>query len=290
MAEGRRDKGQKQRKERERREERRRSDGSDANPFIVEDAKKKEEIDERKDMKTSEEIKIFNVGDAPVIDYVKDEEQTVIEYDEKSDVIEIKADSMEYLDITKAKTVEVDGRKPRKDLDKKVKADFTSLKQSKYDEQQIFRDIQRNIEEYRPLCRFCRSSMKCHKCGGKGKKMGLFKCQECKGSGMCTHCGELKDVKCPKCRTKISIYATHCQKCGAAFSCPSCFSPLPSTSTRCLSCRIEFYCARCKGIIVPAVDEKCPRCGEEKWFKQPKKEMPIRKEERGKEERREERR
>lgn len=251
--------------------------------FMVKGKKEtKEELDERKGMKTSEEIQIFSVGGAPVVDYVQDQKQEVIEYDDDPDVIEFDSDSIKRLDITTAKTVEIDGKSIRDDLGKELSADFKSLKQTKYDERKIHMDIKRNIEEYRPLCRSCRSTMKCKKCGGKGKVLLMLKCSDCGGSGMCAHCGEYKDVKCPSCAGKLSVYATQCRQCGAAFTCPSCYGPIPSSATRCMNCRTDFYCSRCKATVAPALDNKCVRCGTKKWFARPKRELPIRKEEKRK--------
>ncbi|UCH89370.1 MAG: hypothetical protein JSV49_01615 [Thermoplasmata archaeon] len=249
----------------------------DTSQFMVKDYKRSEEKDTRKGMKTSDEIKVFDVGDAPVMDYIKEEKQDIIEYDESADVIELKSDSMEHLDVSKAKTVKINGKSTREDLGKQLKADFSALKEARFDSRKSFLDIKRNIDEYRPLCDSCRNSLKCSKCEGNGKIMLMRKCPECGGSGMCDRCSSRQSVKCPNCLKKLSLYATHCTDCGTAFTCPSCYSPIPSTATRCLKCRTEFSCKNCRGVIAPAMDDKCPKCGAEKWFAKPKRELPIRK-------------
>lgn len=243
---------------------------------MVKDQKRGKEIDERKDMKTSEEIKIYDVGDAPVVDYIKKEKQDVIEYREDPDVIEFSAETIEYMDISTARTVEIDGKRQRDDLKKKVVADFGSLTGTRSAPGRSFEDIERNFDEYKPLCRWCRSSMECQACGGKGKKGLFFKCGECQGTGMCMRCGDRKDMNCPNCRKKISVYATFCRHCGAAFKCPGCYNPLPATATRCIKCRREFSCQQCRNIIAPGLDNKCPSCGTADWFARQKRELPVR--------------
>jgi RecJ-like exonuclease len=248
--------------------------------FMVEKQEREEEdVDSRKGMKTSEEISVFEVGDAPVIDYVAEQKQKIIEYDEESEVIELDSESMESVDVSSAKTVELDGKSLRYDLDKKLKADFKALKEVKYDDRRGFQDIKRNIEEYRLLCGSCRNTLKCPKCDGKGKIMLMRKCPDCGGSGMCGHCAERGSVRCPSCSKKLSVYATSCSECGTAFACPNCFAPIPSTATRCLACRTEFYCKNCDNVIAPGVDSKCSRCGTEKWFAKHKRELQIRQDE-----------
>jgi len=248
------------------------------NPFIVKNVKKKDEKDTRKGMKTSDEIKIYDVGDAPVVEYVDVQKKEVIEYKQDTDIIELDADTIKKFDITRAKTVEINGRRPREDLAFPTKADFKSLRQSKFDEKQLQADIKRNIDEYKLICLTCRGKLECPDCGGKGKKGFLFKCAKCKGSGMCPDCEEFrKELECPNCLAKISVYATFCKECGAAFSCPNCFTPLPSSATRCIRCRMQFTCQKCKAQIIPARDGKCPRCGTKEWFKKPEREVkPIR--------------
>ena len=248
------------------------------NPFMVKNVKKKEEKDTRKGMKTSEEINIYDVGDAPVVDYVEVQQQEVIERKEDSETIEIDADTIKRFDLSKAKMVEIDGRRPRDDLKKPEKADFKSLESSKFDAKKLQADMKRNIGEYKLLCLSCRGLLDCPECGGMGKIGLFFKCSKCKGTGMCPDCEEFKEqLECPNCLAKISVYASFCTECGAAYSCPSCYTPLPSSATRCIRCRTEFSCQKCKGQIIPARDDRCPRCGTKEWFKKPEREnKPIR--------------
>jgi hypothetical protein len=246
--------------------------------FMVKDQIREEETNVRRGLKTSDEIKIFDVGETNVMDYEQFEKEEAIDYDENDpSIMELDPDTVKKFDISTAKTVEIDGKSERDDLKKETKADFKGLKKRKLDTKKMFHDIKRNIDEYKLICRFCRTSMKCHKCGGRGKVKLILKCQECGGTGMCSHCGERDNIPCPSCEKELSIYATHCTDCGAAFSCPGCFSPIPSTATRCLNCRTEFVCQKCKGIVVPGLDETCRRCGTRDWYKRPKQELPLRK-------------
>ena len=259
------------------RSKKRSADTADENPFMVKQQKKTDERDSRRGLKTSEEIAIYDVGDAPVIDYGRNDSKREVDHSKDSKVIEFSADTIEYVDISKAKTVEINGKREREDLKKKVKADFKALSKVKVDPEKSHQDIRRNIDEYKPLCRACRGSMECRECGGKGKKGLFFKCKECDGTGMCMKCGDLGDVECPSCKKSISVLSTSCKFCGAAFNCPDCYNPLPATATRCIRCRTEFFCQRCKGVISPGMDKRCPSCGTEHWHGVQKRELPIRK-------------
>lgn len=275
MAERRKAKSKSPSKEKKKREDENIYLDPEDNPFIVKNVKKSESRDNRRDLNTSEEIKIFTVGDAPVIDYIKDQTTKVIEYKKDSGIIDLELESVKSIDVSKAETVEIDGISTRKDLKKVPKADFKSLRSVKYNVRENFKDIKRNFEEYKAMCESCRSTMKCRSCNGKGKVKVMFKCSDCGGSGVCPDCGRAKNTGCPGCGAKLTIYATHCSKCGASFNCPNCHSPIPATATRCMKCRSEFYCRRCKSTMAPGKFKSCPVCKTKDWYIPPKRELPV---------------
>ncbi len=212
-------------------------------------------------VETSAGVKVLTLDGAPVLHIGETDLYDETKISEAEEVSPESFSTIDRREFEMARAVGPDGRTAFKDwekhLDEEAKREAALGVLMEVDG----KTVQRRWEDFMPRCTDCDSTHKCFRCKGSGKRLWVFRCKVCAGSGRCLQCLPISERPCPVCGEFIRMQESACPSCGREFQCPRCKRHLPFEATRCPTCETIYKCASCGAPVAITHQKCCDKCG-----------------------------